>query len=147
MNAPTLPNDTPSDASRDELMSALFARLVLQQSNMAMMLLGKMPHPETGQTVCDIEGAKLFIDQLEMLQVKTRGNLGKGEETLLKQSLMSLHLAFVEAVESVESPSQPVPSDSTKPTETTSPGPVSAESPPPGVAPAEEPQKRFTKKY
>ena len=64
--------------------------MVIQQSNMAMMLLGKVPHPETGQTMRDIEAARMFIDQLEMLEAKTKGNLTKEEEQLLKQSLMSL---------------------------------------------------------
>ena len=64
---------------------------------MAMMLLGKTPHPETGQTVRDLDAAKLFIDQLEMLEVKTKGNLSAEESNLLKQTLMTLRLGFVEA--------------------------------------------------
>src|SRR3954466_13935754 len=85
--------------SREEMMSALFAQLVMQQSNMAMLLLGKVPHPQTDEKVRDIEAARLFIDQLEMLEAKTKGILNKQEEQLLKQSLMSLRMAFVEAVE------------------------------------------------
>jgi hypothetical protein len=56
-------------------MSAQFAGLVIQQTNLALMLLGKSPHPETQKTMLDLEGAKMFIDQLEMLEVKTQGNL------------------------------------------------------------------------
>ena len=63
--------------SRDELISAHFASMVMQNTQMAMMLLGQMPHPATGQTVVDLEGARMFIDQLEMLEVKTKGNLNK----------------------------------------------------------------------
>ena len=59
------------------MMSALFAQLVIQQSNMAMLLMGKVPHPQTGETVRDVEAARLFIDQLEMLEAKTKGNLAK----------------------------------------------------------------------
>ncbi len=87
----------------EQMMTALFAHLVMQQANMAMMLLGKAPHPETGQIIKDIETAKLFIDQLEMLEAKTKGNLSKEEANLLKQNLMNLRLAFVEAVESPSS--------------------------------------------
>ena len=75
-------------ANRDEQMSALFGHLVMQQANMAMMLLGKVAHPETGKTIKDLEAARLFIDQLEMLDAKTKGNLSKEESGLLKQSLM-----------------------------------------------------------
>lgn len=122
--------------SREEMMSALFAQLVVQQSNMAMLLMGKVPHPQTGQTMRDIEAARLFIDQLEMLQAKTKGNLSKEEDHLLKQSLMSLRLAFVESVES--------PEPEAKPTEAPAENKIEA-----GAQPAadDESKKKFTKKY
>ena len=56
-----------SGVSREQMMAALFAQLVMQQSNLAMMFLGKMPNPETGETVRDMESARFFIDQIEML--------------------------------------------------------------------------------
>lgn len=128
-------------ATDQENMSALFAQLVLQQTNMAMMLLGKIAHPESGQVYKDIEAARLFIDQLEMLEGKTQGNLTKDESGLLKQSLMNLRLAFVEAVESGE----PAPS-------ATKPAQHAAESEPPAGTPgadsaSEEHRKKFSKKY
>jgi len=122
--------------SREEMMSALFAQLVMQQANMAMMLLGKVPHPETGNIVKDIEAARLFIDQLEMLESKTKGNLTKEESALLKQSLMNLRLGFVEAVEA--------------PTPATEMGAKPAEAPAATPAPpaeSEEHRKKFSKKY
>jgi hypothetical protein len=125
------------DATREEQLSALFAHLVMQQANMALMLLGKVPHPETGKLVKDTDAARLFIEQLEMLEAKTRGNLTKDEANLLKQSLMSVQLAFVQAVEA------PEPTASTSQPEAKSEdGPATAASPA-----AEEPQKKFSKKY
>src|ERR1700743_30999 len=102
MSDPALPEQDLGNISREEMMSALFAQLVIQQSNMAMLLMGKVPHPQTGETVRDIEAARLFIDQLEMLEAKTKGNLSKEEEQVLKQSLMSLRMAFVDGVEAPE---------------------------------------------
>lgn len=128
-------------AGDQENMSALFAQLILQQTNMAMMLLGKIAHPESGQVYKDIEAARLFIDQLEMLEAKTRGNLTKEESGLLKQSLMNLRLAFVEAVESGE----PAPSP-TKPAQPAADSALSAGSS--GADSAEEEhRKKFSKKY
>src|SRR6266404_4064129 len=97
------PTGFAGESSRADIQSALFAQLVMQQANMAMMLLGKVPHPESGQTIKDVEAAQLFIDQMEMLEAKTKGNLTKEESGLLKQSLMSLRMAFVEAVASPHS--------------------------------------------
>src|SRR6185503_2931044 len=99
MSDASMPPEDLGPISREEMMSALFAQLVVQQSNMAMLLMGKVPHPQTGQTVRDTEAARLFIDQLEMLEAKTKGNLTKEEDQLLKQSLMGLRMAFVEAME------------------------------------------------
>ncbi len=131
--------------SQEQEHSALFAQLVLQQSNMALMLLGKVAHPESGKTVRDLEAARLFIDQLEMLEVKTRGNLNREETNLLKQSLMTLRLAFVEAAEE----SQPKAETRTAPQEQPSqPDPAKAAA---GSAPTaaedEEHRKKFSKKY
>ena len=100
MNDPHVSDNMPVGGSPEEMRSALFAHMVMQQSSMAMMLLGKTAHPETGQIVRDLEAAKLFIDQLEMLEFKTKGNLTQEEAALLKQSLMSLRMAFVESVDS-----------------------------------------------
>src|SRR5437899_12796781 len=90
-------------APGNDMSSALFAHLVVQQANMAMMLLGKTPNPETGQTMRDLEAAKLFIDMLDMLEAKTRGNLSPPEQNMLKQTLMTVRMAFVEAANSPES--------------------------------------------
>jgi hypothetical protein len=91
-------------------MSALFASMVMQNTNMALIFLGAAPNPQTGQTAQDLEHATYFIDQLEMLAVKTKGNLDKQEDALLKQSLTHLRLAFVEAI---EHPPQAAPSAAT----------------------------------
>src|SRR5688572_8220380 len=100
MSAQQVPEDNPATAHHDEMLSALFAHLIMQQTNMAMMLMGKVANPETGESTVDLDAAKLFIDLLEMLELKTKGNLSREEAQLLKQSLMSLRMTFVEAVES-----------------------------------------------
>jgi hypothetical protein len=150
MNNPASPHDDPlAHASREEIMAALFANMVIQQTNMAMMLLGKTPHPETGQVIQDFEAAKMFIDQLEMLEVKTKGNLSKQEDGLLKQALAALHMTFVEAVDGPAKPSAPEaaapePSAAAPAAEAKPPtAPLAAES----TAATEESRKKFTKKY
>jgi hypothetical protein len=75
MNEAILPPEDLGPISREEMMSALFAQLVMQQSNMAMLLMGKVPHPQTGEKVRYIEASRLFIVKLEMLEAKTKGNL------------------------------------------------------------------------
>ncbi len=89
--------DERTHAAPEEMTAALFANMVVQQTNMALMFLGQVPHPESGKHVRDLDAARMFIDQLEMLEVKTKGNLDKREEALLRQSLTALRMAFVDA--------------------------------------------------
>src|SRR5664279_1771374 len=140
--------NSPLSMSPEEMRSALFAQMVMQQSSLAMMLLGKTAHPQTGEIVRDLEAARLFIDQLEMLEHKTKGNLTQEETALLQQSLMSLRMAFVEAVDSPAAQADPKPKEGSSPS---SAGPTSEApqpEPAPGAGPAEpESRKKFTKKY
>ena len=140
--------DALANASREEIMSALFANMVVQQANLAMMLLGKAPHPETGQHLRDLDGAKMFIDQLEMLELKTKGNLDKPEAALLKQSLTTLRMAFVEAVNApagqpASRADQPASAPTKEATSTTTPNPPS----PSASTEQEDSRKKFSKKY
>ncbi len=128
-------------------MSGRFANMVLQQTSMALMLLGRTPDPESGKTVNDPDAARMFIDQLEMLEVKTKGNLTAEEARLLQQSLMTVRMAFVEAVDrTTPAPSAPgraPPASEPAKAATPDQAPPAAASP----APEEEPRKKFTKKY
>ena len=149
MNGAPFSEGAPANASRGELMSALFAGMVMQQTNMALMLLGKIPHPESGQTLRDVEGARMFIDQLEMLEFKTKGNLDKQEERLLKQSLTALRLAFVEAIDRPAGHSQAASSspanDPVKSTESAKSAEAAGSSSTPHSE--EDSRKKFSKRY
>jgi hypothetical protein len=150
MTQPQFSGDALANATREEMMSALFATTVIQFSNMAMTLMGKMPHPD-GQMAQDLQAAKMFIDQLEMIEVKTKGNLDKNEERLLKQQLMMLRMVFVEAVEAQSSTAAPEPAPAPEAQSSAAP---TASAPEAAAAPASEAaskeddsKKKFTKKY
>src|SRR4051812_33854182 len=92
-------DSTVTTSIEPEIASALFANLVVQQTKMALIFLGRTPNPETGELIQDLDTAKILIDQLEMLALKSRGNLDAQESALLNQSLSAVRMAFVEAVE------------------------------------------------
>ena len=128
--------------SREEMMSALFANMVLQQTNLAMMFLGRVPHPETGEHTRDLDMAQMFIEQLEMLEAKTKNNLTKQEEGLLRQSLTAVHMAYVDAANEQKAS----PKIETAAKEATAPATNDAAA---GETAAEtdDTRKKFTKKY
>ena len=99
MSESASPPPSPGIVPGDDLQTALFLDLVAQHAEMALMFLGRVPHPQTGEKVENLETARLFISQLEMIEAKTKGNLSPREQALLKQGLMATRMAFVEAVE------------------------------------------------
>lgn len=140
MSDPAAADSASQSFSQDEMTSALFAQLIMQQSNLALIFLGRTPNPETGQATPNLEGARMLIDQLEMIETKTRGNLTRDEEALLRQSLMGLRMSFVEAVE--KQPAEVAGAGEASAPATAAP--LAAESTAP---PAEESHKKFSKKY
>jgi len=144
----------PNSSAREEAHADLFAELVMQHANMALIFVGAVPHPETGKPVQDLEAAQLFIDRLEMLEAKTRGNLSSQEAALLKQSLAASRMAFVQAVQSDEQAAQaattmPIPPSEPPLESDKSAAPAEAPSPSAGDAagPAGDDRKKFVKKY
>lgn len=141
---------------RDELHAALFAQMVMQQAGLALMFLGVRPHPETGKKMFDLDTAQAFIAQLDMLEAKTRGNLSPDESALLKESLTTVRMAFVQAVNSgdpskasEEPASAQQSSTATTPQAAATPqaNPSSDTTPVPGPDPADDERKKFVKKY
>jgi hypothetical protein len=152
----TAPSEAGAAAGPQTLMSAMFAGLVMQSTNMALIFLGQTPNPQTGQTAQDLDNARYFIDQLAMLEAKTKGNLNKQEESLLKQSLTNLRMAFVEAVEHPMAAPKAGPEAAAQETPPTAPATDEQETPVvepvlpgerPGAAGDTEPRKKFSKKY
>src|SRR6267143_3850422 len=79
-------------------MTQRFIEFVMMQAQNAAFMLGQIPHPQTGRAEVNLDMAQLLIDQLVMIQEKTKGNLNKDEAQILANTLSNLQIAFVEAV-------------------------------------------------
>ena len=73
-----------------------FAQLVAIFHSSAMVALGKLKNPATDRIERNLEQAKHAIDTLEMLRVKTNGNLTDTEKRMLDHSLTDLRLNYVD---------------------------------------------------
>jgi hypothetical protein len=125
-----------------------FIEFVMMQAQNAALFLGQIPNPQTGQAEVNLEVARMFIDQLAMIQEKTRGNLTNEESTVLRNALSSLQMAFVEASENKSGPAAPAVPEETRPAEPAVPGEERAASPEIAPPAAEsESKKKFTKSY
>src|SRR6266704_3528564 len=76
-----------------------FIEFVMMQAQNAALFLGQIPNPQTGQGEVNLELAKMFIDQLAMIQEKTRGNLTSEESTVLRNALSNLQMVYVEVAQ------------------------------------------------
>jgi Domain of unknown function (DUF1844) len=74
---------------------ASFEMLVTTLVTEAMIGLGQISHPLTDELHRDVEQARYAIDMLEMLAVKTKGNLAANEDRYLRDVLHQLRMAFV----------------------------------------------------
>lgn len=74
-----------------------FSTFVLSLSTSALMQMGEIADPATGQMTKDLGLARYTIDLMIMIQEKTRGNLDHEEDNLIKSLLHDLRLAYVKA--------------------------------------------------
>jgi uncharacterized protein DUF1844 len=132
-------------------MSQRFIEFVMMQAQNAALFLGQIPNPQTGKGEVNLELAKMFIDQLAMIQEKTRGNLTNEETAVLRNTLSNLQMAFVEVSRQVregttESAAAPEPPEAGTDEAAASPSAEKAE-PPATPAAESESRKKFTKSY
>ena len=126
-------------------MTQRFIEFVMMQAQNAALFLGQIPNPQTGKAEVNLEVARMFIDQLAMIEEKTRGNLSKDETTVLRNALSSLQLAFVEASQNAGRDVASTESTAAGSRATEQPAPATDQAAP-GNSEAES-RKKFTKSY
>ncbi len=72
-----------------------FSTFVLSINSSALVQLGLIEDPGSGQKTKNLPMAKQTIDLLAMLEEKTRGNLTSDEENILKNILYELRMLYV----------------------------------------------------
>ncbi len=77
-------------------MAQRFVQFVMMQAQNIFYVLGRLPSPDGRPMPPNLEAGKILIDQLEMIQEKTRGNLSSQEAAILDDALKNVRLAFVE---------------------------------------------------
>ncbi len=73
-----------------------FGAFLVGLSTQALMHLGDIADPETGEAAPDLNAAQQIIDIIGMLQRKTHGNLDREEAQLIEAILFELRMKYVE---------------------------------------------------
>jgi hypothetical protein len=97
-------------AAPDALPEPSFAELVNLIVVQALAGLGLVPGPGGERIPPNVEYAKHFIDMLQVLEDKTKGNLTDEEKKLLDQVLYETRMSFVQVVGGGTKPPGPPPS-------------------------------------
>jgi len=133
-------------------LSQRFIEFVIMHAQNAALFLGQIPNPKSGEPEVNLDLARMFIDQLAMIQEKTRGNLTNEEATVLRNALSNLQMAFVEASgagarETAAQPEPAAPTPPPEPAEQPSPAEAQPSAPISSAEPETESRKKFTKSY
>ena len=70
------------------------------------LYLEGIPNPETEEVVINLPLVKHVIDTIEMLEVKTKGNLTAPEANFLSNTLYELRMGYIRVVSSQEAAAQ-----------------------------------------
>ena len=132
-------------------MSQRFIEFVVMHAQNAALFLGQIPNPRTGEPEVNLDLARMFIDQLAMIQEKTRGNLTSEEAKVLSNALSNLQMAYVEVAretpkgaaqpEAPEAPPAPQPAEESSAAKPEPSAPIAS------TDPEAESRKKFTKIY
>ena len=90
-------------------MTQRFIEFVMMQAQNTAFVLGQIPHPQSGKAEVNLDMGQLLIDQLVMVQEKTKGNLNSDEARILAQTISNLQMLFVEAAQKKPSTAPDVP--------------------------------------
>ncbi|MCH7825666.1 MAG: DUF1844 domain-containing protein [Acidobacteria bacterium] len=90
------PQASIADLPRD------FSAFVESMHLEAMLYLGAIPDPRSGETIEDTELAKYKIDLLGMLQEKTDGNLTPEEKQQLDEVLYQLRMVYLQKTQATK---------------------------------------------
>ncbi|HQG32301.1 MAG TPA: DUF1844 domain-containing protein [Deltaproteobacteria bacterium] len=74
-----------------------FSTLIMSFASAAMISIGNVPDPVTGQISKNLPLAQQNIAIISLLREKTKGNLSQEEESLIDNILYELRLSYIEA--------------------------------------------------
>ena len=92
--------DAKKDAERDYALPEInFPTFIFSLNSSALVHLGVIEDPATGESGKNLPMAKQTIDILGMIEEKTRGNLTSDEASMLKHILYELRMIYVKEKE------------------------------------------------
>ena len=95
----SLEKDDQAGTREEYFPEVTFSSFVLSLSTTVMYHLGDFPDPATNKAEKNLAAAKQTIDMLNMIKIKTAGNLDNDEKALLEGILYELMMRYVKEKE------------------------------------------------
>ena len=86
----------PDDLGDMPMPPASLELLLTTLATEALVALGQVPHPATGQAQFHPQQAQYLIDTIDVLKQKTKGNLTPDEQQMFDGLLHQLRMVFIE---------------------------------------------------
>lgn len=99
---PAKPAAKPTGTPQEQAQQKIFMSFISGLAQQALMQLGEMENPYTGQAELDLQGARYTVELLNTVLVKTKGNLTPEEEETLSGIIHDLKLRYVEVANEVQ---------------------------------------------
>ncbi len=88
-------SDCPEGVSPCPMPEVSFSTFILSLASSALVQLGEVPNPDTGNMEENLEVARHTIDILDMLREKTQNNLDADEQRLIDGILYEVRMKYV----------------------------------------------------
>ena len=92
------PKGSPAEQQQTRMFMTFLAGLAQQ----ALMQMGEIENPFSGQRELDLQGARGTIELLTVLQNKTKGNLTEDEDAGLRDAIRDLKMRYVEIAQEMQ---------------------------------------------
>ena len=92
-----------------------FMYLVGTFQSSAWIAMGKMKNPMTDKIERNLDQASFYIDLLDMMQTKTKGNLSEYEELMLINTVSELKMNFIDEKKKPDEPAEENKSEEKEP--------------------------------
>jgi len=86
----------PDKEGRCVMPEVTFSAFIMSLNTSVLFHLGVIEDPATRKKLVDLDLARHGIDTLTLIQEKTKGNISRDEEEMLKNILYDLKLRFVQ---------------------------------------------------
>ncbi len=84
-----------------QLPEASFETLVSQMATQALLFMGAIPDPRSGQRIQSMDLARHHIDMLGVIETKTKGNLEDAEQEMLSSTVYELRQRYIATVQAM----------------------------------------------